>query len=1154
LKFTRLRLSGFKSFVEPTELFIEPGLTAVIGPNGCGKSNLFDALRWVMGETRPTSVRGSEMDDVIFAGSAARPARNVAEVTLLIDNSDRSAGGAFAESDTIEISRRIEREAGSVYRINGRDVRQRDVQIFFADASSGAGSTAFVRQGQIGLLISQKPLARRAILEEAAGIAGLHQRRHEAELRLRAAETNLSRLEDVIREVEGQLQSLKRQARQASRYRNLSGHIRKAEALAHYLRWTAATARAAVAEEELAAAAAAVASTTEHAAHASTAQGEAASLLPPLRQTEAERAAAHHRLMLEREQLDAEEARAREAAQRIRQLIAQAEADIGREQTLERDAGEALAALGEEDAALAAATESADSDIAGAESQAAAFGAALAEAESLLEQLTAELADWNARKASLERSRDLAAALFDTSKGQLTDAQARLDRALETARGAPDVHAADAQTEKARAASQTARDAAGDARARHAAAETAEAEAREPLEAAEREVQRLSAEVKALGDLLHPEGEGLFPPLIDAVTVQSGYEAALAAALGDDLRAPLDDAAPHHWRDLDVDRPFDAAAPLPTGSRPLRDFVKAPAALGRRLSMTGLVFPDQGAALQKLLKPGQRLVSARGDVWRWDGYVASADAPSPAAVRLAQRNRLIDLEKEAEKARHVRAARFAEYSAAKDAAGAAREAVRAAEAGERAAEQALIGEQDLAARAARAAAERASQLAQLEAEIRRLTQSVEAADESRNQAVAALEALGDGIALNRSVAEARGRTAEARTQSGEARGALELLRREGEARYRRLASIAEDRGRWGTRKAAATQQIAELARRQEELGGELETAEKLPEEIGRKRVSLLDAIATAEGARRQAADARVAAEAQLADADARAKAADAALSATREQRARAQAMSESAAARIEELRVRIRDEIEAAPEELAERAEIKEGEELPPLEQAEKRVEKLKQEREQLGGVNLRAEEEAAEQETRMAALVADRDDLTGAIERLRRGIQSLNREGRERLIASFEKVNRNFQDLFTRLFEGGEAKLTFTESDDPLEAGLEIFARPPGKRLQSLALLSGGEQALTAMALIFAVFLVNPAPVCVLDEVDAPLDDANVERFCKMLDQLTERSGTRFLVITHHALTMSRMNRLFGVTMAERGVSQLVSVSLAEAEKIAAE
>ena len=1151
MKFTRLRLSGFKSFVEPTELFIEPGLTAVIGPNGCGKSNLFDAMRWVMGETRPSSVRGSEMDDVIFAGSAGRPARNVAEVTLFIDNSDRTAGLNYNDFETIEVSRRIEREAGSVYRINGRDVRQRDVQIFFADASSGAGSTAFVRQGQIGLLISQKPLARRAILEEAAGIAGLHQRRHEAELRLRAAETNLSRLEDVIREVEGQLASLKRQARQASRYRNLSGHIRKAEALAHYLRWTAAEARAVLSAEELATAAATVATATDEAAKASTVQSDAAAVLPPLRQAEAERSAAHHRLIAQREQLDAEEQRAREAAQRVRQLIAQAQTDAAREKELEHDADTAIATLGEEERTLNTANENAGEDIAAAEKLAREMAQSLAETEQLLERLTAELAEWNARKSSLERGRDLATALQDSSTTQLNDAQVRLDAALERAKDAPDVHAAEAQTERAREASEAARAAAASARTRFQDAESGEAAARDPLEAAEREVQRLSAEVKALGDLLHPEGEGLFPPLVDAVTVQSGYEAAMAAALGDDLQAPLDDTSPHHWRDLGK---FDHNLPLPEGSKPLSDFVKAPGALDRRLAMTGLVFPDQGAELQKQLKPGQRLVSARGDLWRWDGFIASADAPSVAAQRLAQRNRLTVLQGEADAAKEVRAARFAEYSAAKDIAATARDAMRTAEAEERAAEQALIGAQDQATRAARAAAERASQLASLESEIHRLTQSVEAAQESRQQAAAGLEELGDGVALNSNVADVRGKTADARTQAGEARGALESLRREGEARMRRLTAINEEQTRWNARKNDAQTHVGELTRRQEELGVELSAAEQLPQQIADKRSTLLDAIATAETARNQAADARQEAETILTEADKLAKAADAALSSAREERARAQALSESAAQRIEELKTRIHDELECAPGELAERAEIKDGEELPPLEQAEKRVERLKQEREQLGGVNLRAEEEAAEQEARMTTLVADRDDLTGAIDRLRRGIQSLNKEGRERLLASFEKVNANFQELFTKLFEGGEAKLTFTESEDPLEAGLEIFARPPGKRLQSLALLSGGEQALTAMALIFAVFLVNPAPVCVLDEVDAPLDDANVERFCKMLTQMTEMSGTRFLVITHHALTMSRMDRLFGVTMAERGVSQLVSVSLAEAEKIAAE
>ena len=609
MKFTRLRLSGFKSFVEPTELFIEPGLTAVIGPNGCGKSNLFDAMRWVMGETRASSVRGAEMDDVIFSGSAGRPARNVAEVTLFIDNADRKAIGAYADFDTIEVSRRIEREAGSVYRINGRDVRQRDVQIFFADASSGAGSTAFVRQGQIGLLISQKPLARRAILEEAAGIGGLHQRRHEAELRLRAAETNLGRLEDVIREIETQLAGLKRQARQASRYRNLSGHIRKAEALAHFLRWADSEARAAAASRDLAAAAASVATATEVAARANTAQGQAAALLPPLRQTEAEKSAAHHRLIVQREQLEQEEARAREAAQRIRQLIAQGAADIEREQSLDNDAGAALSALSEEEKTLAEAAARSTADIAAAETDSTRLNTALTEAESLLETLTARLADWNANKASNERGREVSSALLETSNGQLADARARLAEAMQTAKSAPDVAGADRRTEAARAAWISLRDSAATMREQLMAAEAAEAAARTPLEKAEHEVQRRAAEVKALGDLLHPEGEGLFPPLIDAVRVQDGYEAALAAALGDDLQAPLDEAAPHHWRDLGA---FDETLPLPAGSRPLGDFVKAPAALTRRLAMTGLVFPDQGAALQKQLKPGQRLVSARG--------------------------------------------------------------------------------------------------------------------------------------------------------------------------------------------------------------------------------------------------------------------------------------------------------------------------------------------------------------------------------------------------------------------------------------------------------------------------------------------------------------------------------------------------------------
>jgi chromosome segregation protein len=891
LKFTRLRLSGFKSFVEPTELLIEPGLTAIVGPNGCGKSNLFDALRWVMGEARPTSVRGSEMDDVIFAGSAARPARNVAEVILYIDNRDRSAPAQYNEYDTIEVSRRIEREAGSVYRVNGRDLRQRDVQIFFADASSGAASTAFVRQGQIGLLISQKPLARRAILEEAAGIGGLHQRRHEAELRLRAAEANMARVDDLIREIDGQLQNLKRQARQAARYRNLSGLIRKAEALALHLRWTAADSHLHGAREILEAAGIRVVECTTAAAEAATVRLEAANNLEPLRLAEAERGAALHRLALERDALDQEERRAREAAQRQHQRIAQAEQDLARERILDADAGQSLEALAHETKLLETETASAADALASAQSCAAVCEGALAPAERGLEQANAALAEWSAKTQSHSRAREIAEALFETSDAQLEEAELRRAEALAGVAEAPDVQACEAETALARRTANDEREALERARQQLRQAEAAESATRSPLEVAERETQRLSAEAKALTDLLNPGSGDLWPRLVDSVSVAQGYESAFAAALGDDLEAPLDETAPNHWRDLG---PLEDAAKLPEGAQPLTDFVNAPSALARRLAMTGLVALEMGAALQPLLRAGQRLVSRRGDLWRWDGYAMSADAVSPSAQRLAQRNRLSALGEEIAQAKDARAAAFADYSAARSEAGLAREMVRNEEEAGRLAEQLLSAAQQAATNAARIAAERSAKLATFESEIRRLTEARDAAHESARHAEQMLDELGDGQVLSQTVVTTRQAAAEARAAHLEARAALDALRRESELRARRLSTLAEDRRRWENRREAALRQIDELMRRIAELRAELETFESVPGALAAKREKLLDAIGLAEAARAEAADARATAESLLAAADKAAKTADAALSTAREDRARAEALAQSA--------------------------------------------------------------------------------------------------------------------------------------------------------------------------------------------------------------------------------------------------------------------
>jgi chromosome segregation protein len=1148
LKFTRLRLSGFKSFVDPTELLIEPGLTGVVGPNGCGKSNLLEALRWVMGENRPTSMRGAGMDDVIFGGTGSRPLRNNAEVMLSIDNSDRSAPAPYNEFDVVEVTRRIEREAGSGYRINGREVRQRDVQIFFADASTGSASPALVRQGQISILINQKPLARRAILEEAAGISGLHQRRHEAELRLKAAETNLGRLNDIIAEIEGQLQGLRRQARQASRYRNLSGLIHKAEALLFLLRWQELESLSANAVQALAAASAAVVERTEHSAQASTRQAQATIALPPLRENEAVKGAALQRLLHERNTLESEETRAREDAQRLRQRIALAQQDQTRERTLEQDADAALSALQSEAQELEAAAARAVETLFEAEEQARASSETLALRERSLETVTAELANLNAVRASYERARAESAQQASRTAAQRSALQPRVEAAEAEIGQTPDVAAAEARVEAARTHVAETRLVAEAAETHLGAVSEAETRARQPLDMAEHEVQRLSAETRALANLLRPAASDLWPPLIDSLKVQPGYESALAAALGDDLDAPLDEAAPQHWSDLGGLE----APPLPAGLV-LAGFVEAPPALARRLAFTGVVTAEAGRAAQKDLQPGQRLVSQRGDLWRWDGYSVSADVPSQAAIRLEQRNRLEALEQQLTAAKADRAAAHTDYAAAQSEAAAAKQSAQAALRSLRESEATLIALQDESAKAARLSAERAGRLATLQAELRSLEAARENAQRAQDAAAEALQALPDGVALAAELTAARNLAAEARNTASEARAVLDTMRREAQARSARLAAIAEETTRWSSRRNAALRQMKILAERIAVMSEELAVLEAAPAEIATRRAALMDAIAAAEAARKEAADARAAAENELAEADKIAKAAGHALSEAREERAGCEARAESAEGRLNELCARIRDELETTPAELATRAEVKMDSELPPLDQAEKRVEKLKAEREQLGGVNLRAEEEAREHEQRVQSLSADRADLDGAIQRLRRGIQNLNREGRERLLQSFDKVNANFERLFKELFQGGEARLTFTESEDPLEAGLEILAKPPGKKLTTLSLLSGGEQALTAIALIFAVFLVNPAPICVLDEVDAPLDDANVDRFCRLLDEMTRLAETRYLIITHHALTMSRMNRLFGVTMSERGVSQLVSVSLAEAERVIA-
>ena len=1148
MKLTRLRLHGFKSFVEPTDFMIEPGLTGVVGPNGCGKSNLVEALRWAMGETSHKSLRAADMDAVIFAGSGNRPSRNHAEVVMTIDNADRTAPSAMNDSETLEISRRIEREAGSVYRINGRDVRARDVQILFADAATGARSPALVHQGKIGEIIQAKPEQRRRVLEDAAGVAGLHARRHEAELRLKAAETNLTRVEDVIGQLAGQIDGLKKQARQAIRYREVAAKVRKAEATLFHLRWLEANAGVAEAGRTHDLNVRDLAERTREQAEAARHQAMRASELPGLREAEARAAAGLQRLTSARETLDREEERARERVAELDRRLTQFSSDVAREQQQSSDADVALQRLEAEDTELKSEIKSRVEKRSGVDERVGKTETMLAATEGLFAELTTVLADLTAKRNQLESGvrshRDRLARLDQ----EIANVQSEVEKLAQQTSGFGDLDALAAAVETAQQSLAQSESSVLDSEAAHVAMRQQLEAARSPLAEADKRVQRLETEARTISKIVNGESKNLWPPIIDGISVAKGYEKALGAALGDDLDAPVDPSAPMRWTDSGV---TEGDPSLPEGVESLASHVQAPSELARRLAQIGVVPKERGAELVSQLKTGQRLVSSEGDVWRWDGFVAAAHAPTGAARRLAERARLADIENELEQARNDAMTRRqaleaseAAQKAASAAESAAREALRDARRGlDAARERHASAEREINRHAARKSA--------LTEAHTRLTADRSEGQSAHEAATAALAELPPSLDTETRLAAVRTDIDDHRRLAAQVRAEAQALAREAELADRRLQAILAERGEWQNRKQSAASQIATIEARVTEVKAERAQLDNAPAIFAEKRRALISEIEAAESARRAAADALAFAENVMAETDRTAKISLEALSSAREACARAEERMDGARRRLEDIEREIRDMLEVEPAGVAALAEIKPDAELPPLAEIEESLEKLRRDRDRLGAVNLRAEEELREVEAQHTSLTTERDDLVEAIKRLRQGIQSLNREARERLLVSFEVVNGHFKRLFTELFGGGEAALHLIESDDPLEAGLEIIAKPPGKKPQTLSLLSGGEQALTALALIFAVFLTNPSPICVLDEVDAPLDDHNVERFCNLLHEMTASTETRFIIITHNPITMARMNRLFGVTMAERGVSQLVSVDLENAVKI---
>ena len=862
MRFKKIKILGFKSFVDQTDIDIEEGLTGIVGPNGCGKSNVVESLRWCMGETSPKSMRSSGMEDVIFSGTADRPARNNAEVTIFLDNKDRNAPAEFNNDEEIQIRRKIEIERGSEYRINGKEVRARDVQRLFADLSTGAHSPSLISQGRVGALINAKPIDRRAVLEEAAGISGLHSRRHEAELKLKGAESNLQRLKDIMRQLNTQINNLQKQAKQAEAYKSISEEITRLEGIVTYLKWYNLKESFEKSDTDLKSSEQLIQKYTLEVSQATNDQSKANEKIQPLREKEIEAAAKLNRINLERESLDKEEERIKELKKSLEQTIQQNIGDYEREQYQLENALRDLDALNVKK-----------------------------------DDLTAEIS------------------IDDFDNEQIKDLK-------------------------------------------------------EEKKQLEDQINDLEENIEKYNSIKQSKRDEWQKALINEENLKS-RESTLKEVEG------YDD--PNKWTQIFSEKFY------------------------RNLSEIS----------EKVVKAEELSADSRKSYDK-----ASNDA--------------------------------------KDA----------------------------------------------------VTMSMQLREDLRQKDV-------------------------------------EEKHSDWNYEYQRLSKNIQ----------SSKNQINELKQRRIKSEEELKKITNRPEEIAQKRGQLIETKGFAETERQYAADRLAEADNELKKYENKLRKAQNDLANVRESKGRTEATKELAESRLSELESESIEKYNCKPDSIITKLSI--SEDLETLqnnfERNETRLERLKQQRDTLGVVNLRADLETKEIEQELEKMNSEKTDLETAIKKMRESIEELNKEGRTRLLKAFDVVNNHFKDVFVQLFNGGKAHLELVDSDDPLEAGLEMMVSPPGKKLQSMSLLSGGEQALTAMSLIFAVFLTNPSPICVLDEVDAPLDDANVERFCNLLDDIADKTNTKFLIITHHALTMSRMDRLFGVTMAERGVSQIVSVDLKKAEEIGA-
>ena len=1154
MKFTRLKITGFKSFVDTTVLDIKPGLTGLVGPNGCGKSNIVEAMKWNMGEAGPSRLRAGDMNDVIFSGTKGRPSRNSAEVILTIENNNEKLLQTYTNSDEIEVSRKIEKDEGSTYRINNKEVRQRDVQILYADIAIGSRSNAIVDQGQVGKIINSKAQERRQILEEAAGISGIHARKHETELKLKSTEVNLEKLEEIVTNDRMRLKELSRQSNQAKRYKIISENIRELDAIILYQRWNKNLINIERLKKELETFTENVNKVTRKISSKSLQQEKIENDLSPLREDAQKYANLLNKFKVEYDLLIKEEESLSLEQATQKENIKYLKMEILNEENLHKELDNQFKELDNVISKISSNNTNINlsqlnENLENAKKEEAYNSEVLTEAERVLSYNISQRDNLNNDISKLKLQNIDAVNNLKNTREELNNLNN-----ISKDNDKKDIFYKDINILKKRLQEEDINEELIIKKIDLVKVEIKKFneqtnEKKIVLQGKLRNIDQYNASKDILTKLFESDEKNI---VINYLKFPKGFEKAIEASLGHGLKAALEKSS-IEWRNIEQ----NTLNKLPEGIISLSEHAKGVPEVFNILKLTGLVENTvQGDLLQHKLMPGQQLVTKNGGLWRWDGYTHNEDAKTPANQILQNKTNLIDLNSkiktsllEADKCESIILNLNSKIELAEDNIREYNTRLLNINNNKIEIRNTIEQKQNALSIYIENHNENKTKLAILQSSKLKYKQLLETLSndmdnyQNKEKSLISIEILKKNIALI---------TIKNNEKKIELSNQISIYQKELstiENKENQLTQLKNEQFRLNTQLTNIINRINKLKNNQNKAELNLKNLDFKPIKIEKSKIKILKEIDNLEENLTKTSNLLSESENTNKNITNDLRSYNEELILYRENRARQEGLLQQSHERQNDDKEIIYEKLNISPDKFNEIIDI--SKEFLDIEQSNLALEKLIIQRERIGPVNLVAEEDSEKLRIKLEEIEKEKEDLINAISKLRTSIRTINKEARSKLLEAFDEVNKYFKELFINLFGGGEAYLKLEGSDDPLESGLELMASPPGKKLQQMSLLSGGEQALTAMALIFSVFLTKPSPICVLDEVDAPLDESNVDRFLDLIDSISKKSGTRFLVVTHHRLTMARMDRLYGITMQEPGVSQLVSVSLKEAEKI---